>query len=260
MFLQGECYCKVKASSPAASVDRLLQARTGAGPSLWREFAGRPAAGVGTGFPALDAALYDRGWPRAGLVELLGDDHGIGELRLLVPALAVLSRREESWIAWIDPPFVPYAPALQAAGIDLAKMLLVRTKHRGERLWALEQTLGGGACSAVLGWLPEAGFAELRRLLLAARHGHAWGSLFRPASVARQASAAELRLQLSAKPADRLQVAILKRRGGWPSTAVELALADSQAADSQAADPQAADPQAADTVRHAQAWQAWTVP
>lgn len=227
---------------PVASVDHLLQARSGAGPSLWRarEFPGRSAAGVGTGFPALDAVLYDRGWPRAGLVELLCDAHGIGELRLLAPALATLSQRQDGWIVWVDPPFVPYAPALQAAGIDLAKVLLVSTKHRGERLWALEQTLGDGACSAVLGWLAKASFPELRRLLLAARHGRAWGSLFRPAGVAGQASAAELRLRLAARPAGRLQVAVLKRRGGWPPTAVELALAPAQAAPAQAAPAPAA--------------------
>ena len=212
-----------------ASVDHLLQARAGAGASLWRarEFARRASRGIGTGYAALDAALYERGWPRAGLAELLGDAHGIGELRLLMPALAALSRQDAGWIVWVAPPFVPYAPALQAAGVDLAKVLLVRAKSRGERLWALEQALSHGTCSAVLGWLAEAGFADLRRLQLAARHGRTWGSLFRPASAARQASAAELRLRLAARPNNRLQVAIVKRRGGWPPAAIEVELAAS---------------------------------
>lgn len=210
-----------------AALEHLLQAQAGGGPGLWRarEFARRASRGIGTGYAALDAALYERGWPSAGLAELLCDAHGIGELRLLTPALAALSQREDGWIAWVDPPFVPYAPALQAAGVDPAKVLLVRTKSRGERLWALEQALGHGTCCAVLGWLAEASFAALRRLLLAARQGHTWGSLFRPASAAGQASAAELRLRLIAKPNNRLQVAIAKRRGGWPAAAIELGLA-----------------------------------
>lgn len=210
-----------------AAVEHLLRAQAGAGPGLWRarEFARRASRGIATGYAALDAALYERGWPRGGLAELLCDAHGIGELRLLTPALAALSRQGDGWIAWVDPPFVPYAPALQAAGVDPAKVLLVRTKSRSEQLWALEQALGHGTCCAVLGWPGEANFAALRRLLLAARQGGAWGSLFRPASTAGQASAAELRLRLIAKPNNRLQVAIVKRRGGWPAAAIDLSLA-----------------------------------
>ena len=95
----------------------------------------------------------------------------------------------------------------------------------------MEQTLKTGACSAVLGWLAETslGFANLRRLLLAARQGEAWGSLFRPAQAAESASAAErLRLRLSPCPDDRLQVNIVKRRGGWPLSGIELDLAENE--------------------------------
>ena len=80
--------------------------------------------GISTGFPALDDVLADGGWPPAGLVELLSEDYGIGELRLLSPALATLSSVDDRCIAWVNPPHVPYAPALQAAGIDPARVLL----------------------------------------------------------------------------------------------------------------------------------------
>ncbi len=181
------------------------------------------ADGIATGFPALDAALFDRGWPQRGLTEFLSDTPGIGELRLLAPAMATLSATNDRLIAWIAPPFVPYAPALQAAGIDLAKVLLVHPRDHGETLWALEQALKTGACGAALGWLLETHlkFTELRRLQFAARQGRAWASLFRPASAAGDPSAAELRLRLWPSRSG-LRVDIVKRRGGWPLSGIEL--------------------------------------
>ena len=47
-------------------------------------------------------------------MELLSEDYGIGELRLLSPALATLSSTDDRCIAWVNPPHLPYAPALQA--------------------------------------------------------------------------------------------------------------------------------------------------
>ena len=180
--------------------------------------------GVPTGFAALDAAFLHRGWPRAGLTELLCDACGIGELRLLAPGLTALCRDEARSIALVMPPFVPYPPALRDIGVDVARVLLIRPRNQREALWAMQQALGTGACSAVLGWLPETslGFANLRRLLLAARQGEAWGCLFRPAQAAESASAAELRLHLSPLPGGRLRVDVVKRRGGWPLSGIEL--------------------------------------
>ena len=180
--------------------------------------------GIESGYPALDTVLVDHGWPRAGLTELLCDAFGIGELSLLVPALASLSATDNRLIAWIAPPFVPYAPALGAAGIDLDKVLLVHPMDHGKALWALEQALRTGVCSAVLGWLsePRLKFAQIRRLQFAARQGGTWSSLFRPAEAAGTASPAELRLRLWPHRSG-LRLDIVKRRGGWPLSGIELA-------------------------------------
>ena len=196
--------------------------------------------GISTGFPALDDVLADQGWPPAGLVELLSEDYGIGELRLLSPALATLSSTDDRCIAWVNPPHLPYAPALHAVGIDPARVLLVNANDHAEALWALEQACKSGACSAVLGWLePSAGereglaprmkepkvrFTEIRRLQFAAKQGRTWANLFRPVRATREASAAELRLRLGPLSEDRLNVDIVKRRGGWPLQGIELPL------------------------------------
>jgi hypothetical protein len=38
-------------------------------------------------------------------------------------------RAPRRWVAWLDPPHLPYAPALAGAGLDPAQMLIVRTKR-----------------------------------------------------------------------------------------------------------------------------------
>jgi cell division inhibitor SulA len=199
---------------------------------LWRATDGlaEERGTIATGFEALDAELAGHGWPRDGLTELLGDVRGVGELRLLLPALARLSQRRARWIAWIAPPWVPYAPALAAAGVDVDRVLLVHPKTHQDQLWATEQALRSGTCSAVLSWPDPRHLrhADLRRLQLAAREGDAWGVLFRPAAAAETASPAELRVALDPADGDpeRLALRLLKRRGGWPTEAVEVRLQD----------------------------------
>ena len=204
-------------------------------PDLWkaRELATDPnrrrnfANNHATGFTQLDELLYGGGWPAAGLMELLCDVHGIGELRLLASALTRLSRSEARWITWINPPLVPYAPALARIGIDIGKVLLVYPKSHREALWALEQALKSGASSAALAWLDESALTttDIRRLQLAAVTGSTWTTLFRPAAAADKPSMAELRILVESEPAgrcERLAFTILKRRGGWPTSRIAL--------------------------------------
>ena len=198
-------------------------------PDLWRAGRIEPnAQTISTGYPTLDCLLADRGWPKAGLVELLSAQMGIGELRLLGPALAQLSVQERRWITWINPPHIPYAPALAEIGIDIDKMLLVHPKTHEDALWALEQAVKSGGCSAALAWLDESKLAakDVRRLKLAARRGGALAVLFRPSTAAQRQSMAELRILMQQAPAaDRLSIEILKRRGGWPIEQRSLELA-----------------------------------
>ena len=87
---------------------------------------------------------------RSALTEILSEVEGIGALRLVLPALARLSQAEK-WLAWIAPPHLPYAPALAAHGVELARVLIIGALARPpERFWVLDQSLRAGACSAVL--------------------------------------------------------------------------------------------------------------
>lgn len=112
-------------------------------PAIWRRRA-PPANTLSTGFPALDAVLPDAGWPLGALTEILVSREGTGELRLVMPALAELAARGR-WLAWVAPPYVPYAPALVARGIVLPRLLWVRSRHTAQQLWSAEQALRSGA-------------------------------------------------------------------------------------------------------------------
>jgi len=77
--------------------------------ALWRAHqlgSAGAARGVPSQFAALDAELPDTGWPRGALTELLAESFGIGELRLLIPALARLTRAGKP-VQWIAPPALP---------------------------------------------------------------------------------------------------------------------------------------------------------
>ena len=184
-----------------------------ANPAIWRgdECAPEPAA-VPSGFAALDAVLPGRGWPGAALTEIVLAREGIGEIRLTLPALVQLQAAGRD-IVWIAPPHVPYAPALAAAGVDLARLLVVRCTTPAEQLWAYEQALRAPECGAAFAWLGVSDDRVLRRLVVAARDGRTWGVLWRRPGHRGSASAAPLRLALA--PQDgRLAVKVLKRRGG----------------------------------------------
>jgi hypothetical protein len=181
-------------------------------PAIWRgdDVAPEPAA-MPSGFPALDAALPGRGWPQGALTEFLLEREGIGELRLTLPALVQVQAQGRD-VVWIAPPYRPYAPALAAAGLDLARLVIVRCRTPQDTLWAYEQALRAPECGAAFAWLPTQDERALRRLQVAAREGRTWGALWRRPGQRGGAIAAPLRLAL-APHEGCLAVRVLKRRG-----------------------------------------------
>ena len=188
-------------------------------PDVWRGSHAPATPTVTSGYASLDELLPGAGWPCNALTDIVLAHPGIGELRLLLPALARLSRGDR-WIAFVAPPHIPFAPALAAAGIDLSRVLLVHPRGRSEHLWAIEASLRAGACAAVLGWVDDVLAGHLRRWQLAAEAGGACGVLFQTRDIAH--SPAALRLQLAAAGNSAIEINILKRRGGWPVGPVRL--------------------------------------
>ncbi|WP_457667175.1 translesion DNA synthesis-associated protein ImuA [Thiolapillus sp.] len=175
------------------------------------------AATIASGFPSLDEQTGG-GWPQGALSEIFSPQ-GLG-FSLLLPLLAELSHRQQ-WLTWVNPPHVPYAPALEARQVDTARVLLVKVRDAQQSLWAAEQALRSGNCSLVLLWVERVSAARIRRLQLAAEESNCMGILFRPLQQRQQASMAALRLQVI--PAGNgLRVQVLKRRAGWGGKPLHL--------------------------------------
>ena len=174
-----------------------------------------------SGFAALDAVLPGGGFPRGALTELLLAAPGLGEMELLAASWARLSERER--IVCIAPPWVPYAPALVAAGIRLERFAWIETDRPDQAAWAAEQALRAGCVGAVALWTDAGEQRCLRRLQLAAAEGGGHGFVLRPARHAAQPSPAALRLLL--EPAqEQLCVRVLKCRGSMlPADALRRA-------------------------------------
>jgi protein ImuA len=172
-----------------------------------------------TGYSTLDAQLLKGGWPLGSTIETLSDGCGLGSMGLFLPAMEKLSA-EGRWQVFIAPPFTPYAPLLQARGIDTDQILLVHPRNREDLLWATEQALRSSTSSAVFSWLGshDYRYGELRKLQLAASGSDSLAVLFRPHSAARNHAPASLRLQMR----EYRKVHILKQRGGNQYMDVDL--------------------------------------
>lgn len=182
----------------------------------------RGARGEPTGHPALDALLPDGGWPRGALTEILHARDGVGEVQLVLPTLAALTRRGER-VVLVAPPYEPCAVALAQRGVALDQLIVLRPSGQQEALWATEQCLRSGAVGAVLAWPGRVDTTKLRRLALAAEAGGALGFIWRDVRAAHESSPAALRLVAQREYA-REQVRVLRCRGllTAPGHAVDL--------------------------------------
>lgn len=190
--------------------NKLIESLEDIHPALWRanQLARSVAKGVDTGHSILTNQLPDRGWPIGSLVELLVQQNGVGELRLLAPALAKVANRR---IVMLQPPHNPQILGLAQLGLDPSKLVWLKSSSSADANWACEQVLKGG-CGALLYWAPHIRAESLRRLHLAAQAGETLFFLLRPISAARDPSPAPLRLGV--RPASGgLNITFIKRRG-----------------------------------------------
>ncbi|MEK8052052.1 hypothetical protein AACH10_17505 [Ideonella sp. DXS22W] len=142
------------ADRPAPSCPQGAQAAQGPAdpgalhPALWRASqlgSGRQRA-TASGFEALDAQLPGQGWPHGELTELLLAQPGIGELRLLAPALAAIGggvggADAPAWaegprcVMLFEPPAALSAWALAQQGLSHQHWLVVQARA-GQRAGA----------------------------------------------------------------------------------------------------------------------------
>jgi protein ImuA len=190
-------------------------------PSLWRasQLARSTMRCIDPGYLALSNQLPGRGWPVGVLVDLMVQQPGIGEMRLLAPALAKVADRR---VVLLQPPHEPQALALAALGLPPESVIWLRTSRTADALWAAEQVLKSGSCGALLFWPDNTDSKSarqrfvrgdsLRRLHLAAQYGETLFFMMRPLAAAQDPSPAPLRL--SVRPAmGGINIGFVKRQG-----------------------------------------------
>ncbi|WP_446811809.1 translesion DNA synthesis-associated protein ImuA [Methylomonas sp. 2BW1-5-20] len=201
-----------------SSLNQLLRSQTG----IWRGLHSEQQnwRTIASGFTELDALLPGGGWPLGGVLEVLSPCLGIGELSLLLPAMAGMTQAKR-WIAWIAPPQQVYAPALAQAGIDLAYVLVVDCRQAEDIPWSLEKLLRSGRCGMTLAWPRRLSDHQIRRLQLAAEAGSALTVLFPK----QRSGSGYTALRLEVRPAETgLALHILKARGSLQRASLTLPL------------------------------------
>jgi len=144
---------------------------------------------------------------------------GVGELQLVLPTLARLTKHKRS-VVIVAPPYVPCVAGWRQHGVDMRRVEIVSAIEK-EGLWTTEQCLRSGSCSAVLAWPHQADDRALRRLQVAADTGKALAFVFRDRRHLSNASPAALRLELEAMPC--AQIWVRKCRGAnVPSQPIPL--------------------------------------
>jgi len=174
--------------------------------------------GIASSFAVLDAFLPWRGWPVGAMTEIMTDTVGCGELSLLLPAMARLTR-EKRPILCIGAPHTLFAPALTQVGIDPARVTQINpsssTKSAKENLWSAEQALKTGLPGMVVLWShPHLNCTAetLRRLHLSTIGRETMLIHFRCVSSMSQPSPAWLRFGYAADDT-HIRLQVLKCRG-----------------------------------------------
>ena len=167
---------------------------------------------VPTGFAALDAVLPGGGWPCRSLTDILQAQPSVLEWRLLGPALRTVVQEGQTVVV-VGPPKEPHMMGLRHIGMDEHHFVWIKADTPAHRLWVTEQLVKSNSCGALVCWLPQARPEQLRRLQVCAHGCDAPVFLFRPETVAVDACAAPLRLQVSFGADWELAVRVLKRRG-----------------------------------------------
>lgn len=107
-------------------------------PSIWRasHLARGSSRCIDSGHAVLASQLPGGGWPAGELTELLVSQPGVGELRLLAPAMSAVAKRG---IMLVQPPHPPQTLAFAALGIPPP------TAHMGATNQNRRRALGNGA-------------------------------------------------------------------------------------------------------------------
>jgi len=179
---------------------------------------------LASGWPELDAALPDHGFPR-GVIELAAPRAlGGGTSIALAVVRAAQEKDARAWCAWVDPEGTLYGPAVAWAGVDLRRLLVVRPSPKDAGRTAVKVAEAHACAVIVVDGLTEPrgpGSKRalkpeilIRKLALAAERGGATLLLLTDSLAPREAPwPVALRLELGRAPG-HLVVRVAKERRG----------------------------------------------
>ncbi|TXH24855.1 MAG: hypothetical protein E6Q99_06455 [Elusimicrobia bacterium] len=148
-------------------------------------------ASLPSGLDALDARLPGGLWPRGTLIEILSDD-GKAASDLVQAILQTLLERGRR-VVLIDPPRNLCQPDAETPARSRGQWVTIQPEHAASH-WSAAQCLRAGGCDALVAWLPDAGYAELRSLQDSARSTHALCFVITRKAAREQSSPAPLRV------------------------------------------------------------------
>ncbi len=172
---------------------------------------------VSSGYSQLDEYL-EGGWPCHGVIQLQTEQSGIGELRLLLPALQELASQDK-WQAWVQPPARLCPHSFEPD--TLSRTLVVTPSNPKQSLWVSEQILTSGCFSAMVLWSKTLSPSQAKRLQLAARDSQTLAFVISPLPAQDTSLALSMRMRVGYWERG-LTLHIFKRQHAWPLPAFNL--------------------------------------
>jgi len=180
-----------------------------------------------SGFSEFDKALLNGGWPKGSLIECCCQhDAFTGEWLMFRPAITALCKKyPEYFLVLLNPPAIPFAPALIQRGIPLNQLLVVESKSKQDFIACFTEFTRSAHCLMLLSWQTpySLNYTELRKCQLASTEGRSIYTLFRPNYAKNQSSPAPLRITLEFE-STALQIEIFKQRGLFNNRRVAIPL------------------------------------
>jgi hypothetical protein len=156
----------------------------------------KDACALSLGIPALEKLLPQGRLSAGSVMELVSTADGTGAWTLALFMAKHACEKGKALIV-VDDQGCFYPPAAARLGIDLARLIVLRSRKPRDVYAAVEQSLRSTAVGAVLGWFDRLPGVDGRRLQLAAETGGGLGLLLRPAASLRAPSFAAVRLQVA---------------------------------------------------------------
>ena len=177
-----------------------------------------------TGLPQLDIALPGRGWPCAGLIDIVSVKSFDGVMPLLIPLMSEETRLNNKLIL-VDPPYIPYYESISEKGVDFNNIIIIKPnrsvkKRRNIVDDLFKQGLNLDDCNVAIMWTDKLSFQKSRQLNLIAQANNTLGIIIRIDTYLTHttiASILKIKIELVSKniKQQKLELEILKSRIGF---------------------------------------------